>query len=137
MAANNINRILVLLLMTISSSTRAFSAPQPAVTAKSDLVVVGCGVLGTSLCKQLLSHPDFASRTVTAITKSTGRHDAIRSQVLGGGDDDNGSVKDGDERFQLMTMDDALSQYAGHSFKGVIFCAPPLGIRRLSLCREG
>ena len=126
MAANNINRILVLLLMTISSSTRAFSAPQPAVTAKSDLVVVGCGVLGTSLCKQLLSHPDFASRTVTAITKSTGRHEAILSQVLGG--NDNSSVKDGDKRFQLMTMDDALSQYAGNSFKDVIFCAPPLGI---------
>ena len=126
MAASNINRILTLLLMTISSPTRAFSAPQPAVTAKSDLVVVGCGVLGISLCKQLLSHPNFASRTVTAITKSTGRHEAILSQVLGG--NDNSSVKDGDKRFQLMTMDDALSQYAGNSFKDVIFCAPPLGI---------
>jgi len=26
-----------------------------------------------------------------------------------------------------MTMDDALSQYAGHSFKDAIFCAPPSG----------
>lgn len=120
--AAGINHVLVLLTM-ISSSTHAFSAPQPAVTANSDLAIVGCGVLGTSLCKQLLSHPDFASRSVTGITKSTGRHGAIRSQVLGG-DGDGGN--DG-ERFQLMTMDDALSRYAGHPFKDVVFCAPPSG----------
>ncbi len=27
-----------------------------------DIAVVGCGVLGTSLCKQLLSSPDFQGR---------------------------------------------------------------------------
>lgn len=108
----------ILLLMVLSSSSQAFSAPQP-ITA--DLAIVGCGVLGTSLCKQLLSSPDFASRKIVGVTKSTGRHEAIREQVLGGSDDDAG------ERFQLMTMDDMKSQYAGHSFKDVVFCAPPSG----------
>jgi hypothetical protein len=27
-----------------------------------DIAVVGCGVLGTSFCKQLLSSPDFQGR---------------------------------------------------------------------------
>eukprot|EP00571_Detonula_confervacea_P017683 CAMPEP_0172313196 /NCGR_PEP_ID=MMETSP1058-20130122/19643_1 /TAXON_ID=83371 /ORGANISM="Detonula confervacea, Strain CCMP 353" /LENGTH=319 /DNA_ID=CAMNT_0013026809 /DNA_START=40 /DNA_END=999 /DNA_ORIENTATION=+ len=110
--------LLSLLLMTLSSSSHAFSAPQP---ITSDLAIVGCGVLGTSLCKQLLSHPDFASRSITGITKSTGRHDAIREQVLGGENDDVG------QRFQVLTMEDVLSQYNGHSFKDVVFCAPPSG----------
>lgn len=115
--------LLSALLLMLPSSSRAFSAPQPTTTAKSDLAIVGCGVLGTSLCKQLLSHPDFASRTVTGITKSTGRHEAIREQVLGGEDGDD----DLKGRFSLLTMEDVLSQYAGHSFKDVVFCAPPSG----------
>ncbi|KAL7536657.1 hypothetical protein ACHAXR_007314 [Thalassiosira sp. AJA248-18] len=107
--------------MTAAPSSNAFSAPQP--TATSDLAIVGCGVLGTSLCKQLLFHPDFASRTIIGITKSTGRHAAIREQVLGSSDDDDNV----DGRFSLMTMEDVLSQYNGHSFKDVVFCAPPSG----------
>ena len=29
---------------------------------KSDFAVVGCGVLGTSLCRQLLNSPEFGAR---------------------------------------------------------------------------
>ena len=93
-------------------------------TSSSDIAIVGCGVLGTSLCKQLLSHPNFTSRTITGITKSTGRHDTIREQVLGSANaGDNDVLSD---RFQLMTMDDVLSNN-GHTFKDVVFCAPPSG----------
>lgn len=105
----------LLTALLVLSPARAFSTPQP---ITSDLAIVGCGVLGTSLCKQLLSHPDFSSRSITAITKTTGRHDAIRAEV-GDGDDT--------DRFAVLTMDDVLAQYSGNSFKDVVFCAPPSG----------
>eukprot|EP00986_Skeletonema_menzelii_P020260 scaffold30667_cov166-Skeletonema_menzelii.AAC.1 len=95
--------------------TTAFSAPS---TAKADIAVVGCGVLGTSLCKQLLSHPDFASRSITAITKSTARHDDIRKQVLQSDIDS--------DRFTVKTFDDVL-ETSSSSFQDVVFCAPPSG----------
>ena len=104
--------------MTISSPTRAFSAPQPAVTA---VRMRRPGHLPSAN----ISYPIPTSHRGLS-PPSPSRRDGttpFAPRVLGG--DDNSSVKDGDERFQLMTMDDALSQYAGHSFKGVIFCAPP------------
>ena len=104
--------------MMLASYSHAFATPT---TATADLAVVGCGVLGTSLCKQLLSHPDFATRKITGITKSTGRHASIREQVLGGNDDDY------DDRFSVVTMEDVLSQYSGNSFRDIVFCAPPSG----------
>lgn len=103
-----------LLTLMLAATTTAFSAPT---TAKADIAVVGCGVLGTSLCKQLLSHPDFASRSITAITKSTARHDDIRKQVL---------QTDGDsDRFVVKTLEDVLE--TASSFQDVVFCAPPSG----------
>ena len=105
-----------LLTLMLASMTTAFSAPTTA--AKADIAVVGCGVLGTSLCKQLLTHPDFASRSITAITKSTARHDDIRKQVL---------QSDGNsDRFTLKTLDDVL-ETSSSSFQDVVFCAPPSG----------
>ena len=100
--------------LMLAATTTAFSAPT---TAKADIAVVGCGVLGTSLCKQLLSHPDFASRSITAITKSTARHDDIRKQVP---QSDNDS-----DRFVVKTLDDVLE--TSSSFQDVVFCAPPSG----------
>ena len=112
----------LLTLMLISSMATAFSAPTTA--AKADIAVVGCGVLGTSLCKQLLSHPDFASRSITAITKSTARHDDIRNQVLQSDDDET-------DRFVVKTMDDVLAAAQETPslslFQDVVFCAPPSG----------
>ena len=43
-------------------STSAFAVSNSA-SSSCDIAVVGCGVLGTSLCRQLLSSPDFESKT--------------------------------------------------------------------------
>ncbi|KAL9190349.1 hypothetical protein ACHAXT_007560 [Thalassiosira profunda] len=111
---------LLLALAAMAPPSHAFAAPPPPAT--SDLAIVGCGVLGTSLCQQLLSDSNFDGRTITGVTKSTGRHAAIMEQVLG----DTGDA-DLQARFQLTTMDDILKQDSGHSFKDVVFCAPPSG----------
>jgi len=93
-------------------------------TKSSDnkIAIVGCGVLGTSLCKQLLSHPDFANRSIIGVTKSTNRHAAIREQVLGSSSDDN---EEQSSRFQLSTMDSVLESQ--QRYTDVVFCAPPSG----------
>ena len=121
-------RTLLILVMMLASqkigTTYAFSSS----SSSSDIAIVGCGVLGTSLCKQLLSHPDFASRTITGITKSTGRHADIIEQVLGSSDDDDDDY-DTKQRFQLLTMDDVVKIKGDRQslFKDVVFCAPPSG----------
>lgn len=82
-------------------------------TGYSDgVAVVGCGVLGTSLCKQILECPNFEGRQVIGITKSTTRHDEILQTV--------GSH---DGRFQVK----AYGDLGGQTFKDVVFCAPPSG----------
>ncbi|EJK71155.1 hypothetical protein THAOC_07431 [Thalassiosira oceanica] len=113
--------LLVLGVAMVASSAlpTATAFATPASTANSDIAVVGVGVLGTSLCKQLLDDPRFAGRRVTGITKSSARHGAVREQVLAGADED--------DRLVLLTMDEALAQYSGESFKDVVFCAPPSG----------
>jgi len=107
---------------------------------RNDVAVIGCGVLGTSLCKQLLESPDFSSRTsalrcekiswccfrecieshsfifltvaaVTGVTKTSNRHESILEQI---GES---------ERFSLKTAD----EIQGETFRDVVFCAPPSG----------
>jgi nucleoside-diphosphate-sugar epimerase len=120
-----ISSLLSALMLSSSSLVGAFSTKTPPNSKKADIAVVGCGVLGTSLCKQLLSHPDFASRCITAITKSTARHEDIRKQVLQSDDDS--------ERFVLKTMNDILAKDDHNDasssllFQDVVFCAPPSG----------
>lgn len=80
-------------------------------TNRNDVAVIGCGVLGTSLCKQLLESPDFSSRTITGVTKTSNRHESISKQV--------GENK----RFVLTTAD----EIQGQKFRDVVFCAPPSG----------
>lgn len=80
------------------------------------IAVVGCGVLGTSLCRQLLDNPKLDSRKVTGITKTTSKHVQIRSAAYG--------AAVGDDRLQLLTADDIASDA---KFKDVVFCAPPSG----------
>ena len=105
----------------------------------NDVAVIGCGVLGTSLCKQLMESPDFSSQTsayaacvvvfpqlsqrclisscsflfvtVTGVTKTSSRHESILEQV---GDN---------ERFSVKTADEIQD----HKFRNVVFCAPPSG----------
>ena len=87
----------------------------------SSCAVVGVGVLGTSLCQQLLeASPDCI---VTGITKSNNRHDEIRQQVIATSCSNNNNEKE--SRFRLVTADQ-LSKEA-QQFESVVFCAPPSG----------
>lgn len=95
--------------------------------------------MGTSLCKQLLAHPHFSSRSITGITKSTTRHEAIRREVLGAvvlAGRESSSPADAEEgegkkdRFHLVTMDQVLA--SSYCFRDVVFCAPPSGFEDYS-----
>jgi hypothetical protein len=102
---------------------------------RNDVAVIGCGVLGTSLCKKLLESPAFSARTstyrvltsslshvihillhetsctVTGVTKTSNRHESILEQI------------GGNDRFYVKTADDIQ----GQKFRDVVFCAPPSG----------
>ena len=127
-----------------SSAMSLASASSPSTCA-----VVGVGVLGTSLCKQLLEDPDLkdlkgkkvldvwfnstfelesfltlmcahvTNISVTGITKSTTRHEDIRKQVLGGND----ALS---ERFELLTAEECEGK-GNQKFNHCVFCAPPSG----------
>jgi hypothetical protein len=84
-------------------------------TSPSRCAVVGVGVLGTSLCQQILASPDFADTIVTGITRTTTNHESIREQVGAAYSD----------RLQLVTTDEAAGR--GEKFRDVCFCAPPSG----------
>ena len=80
-----------------------------AITTKS-CAVVGVGVLGTSLCRQLLESAELAGTSVTGITKSDKNHESIR-QAVGNSD-----------LFHLTTIDECSEKFCN-----VVFCAPPSG----------
>lgn len=88
------------------------SSPPPSQSSKC--AVFGVGVLGTSLCRQILksNDPDY---TVTGITKTSDRHSAIREEV--------GSELS--DRLELVTNDQTAA--SGRKYKNVVFCAPPSG----------
>jgi nucleoside-diphosphate-sugar epimerase len=82
-----------------------------------DVAVIGCGVLGTSFCRQLLDlerqgSPSLIS-SVTGVTRSISRHEAIASHMKN------------PEKLKLSTLEDVLS--SGKKFKNIVFCAPPSG----------
>jgi hypothetical protein len=81
-------------------------------TSSLSCAVVGVGVLGTYLCKQLLEDPAFFHTRVTGITKTDYRHAHIRAQVPS-------------DRLVLQTLDTALHEE--ERFQNVVFCAPPSG----------
>lgn len=93
---------LVVLLLSSFTATHAMSTVNCA--------VFGVGVLGTSLCRQILEA--FPDMQVTGITKTKNRHDEIWDQV--------GRQYDG--RFRLCT-DDEVNEKCDN----VVFCAPPSG----------
>ena len=118
-----------------ASTTIAAATAPPSESDGDDVAVVGCGVLGTSLCRMLLSHPSFSSRSVVGITRGTSRHDEIRGAVLeqlGVGTDDEEREEDGcasrGGRFRLLTMEEATRDgRSGRTYRDVVFCAPPSG----------
>ena len=93
----------------MASAVRGFSSATSSTT--SQCAVVGVGVLGTSLCRQILETTDW---TVTGITKTTNNHDAIRQAM----------PEDKADRLILTTRDAVSSET---TFPNVVFCAPPSG----------
>jgi len=113
---------LLQLILVIGYDNRSiFSTAMSVASAStsSSCAVVGVGVLGTSLCKQLLHDPDLKDLKVTGITKSTKRHDYILKEVLGG--DEKLS-----ERFELVTAEECEGK-DNKKFNHCVFCAPPSG----------
>jgi len=104
--------LLLVVLMT------AAAGPASAMATTSSCAVVGVGVLGTSLCQQILSAFPNDNVTVTGITKTSHNHDAIRQDV---------GLPYG-ERFQLMrNSDPVVGSDSNNKFTNVVFCAPPSG----------
>ena len=87
-----------------------------AVTSTNNCAIVGVGVLGTSLCQQILESNAEKLRGihVTGITKSTSRHDEIRQQMGASA-----------SRLELTTTEQATQDET--KFDHVVFCAPPSG----------
>eukprot|EP00535_Pseudo-nitzschia_heimii_P006397 CAMPEP_0197190432 /NCGR_PEP_ID=MMETSP1423-20130617/21640_1 /TAXON_ID=476441 /ORGANISM="Pseudo-nitzschia heimii, Strain UNC1101" /LENGTH=347 /DNA_ID=CAMNT_0042642813 /DNA_START=69 /DNA_END=1112 /DNA_ORIENTATION=+ len=112
--------LLLQILLVLGYDNRSVFSSAMIVNAASTqptCAVVGVGVLGESLCRQLLDDPDFEDMKVIGITKSTKRHDEIRTKVLGG--DDRLS-----DRLELRTADEYDDiQKCNHC----VFCAPPSG----------
>uniref|UniRef100_A0A7S4QJR8 NAD-dependent epimerase/dehydratase domain-containing protein n=3 Tax=Ditylum brightwellii TaxID=49249 RepID=A0A7S4QJR8_9STRA len=102
-----------------SSKSLAMSSSSTTTTEKSDLAVVGVGVLGVDLCRQLLESPEFSDTTITGITKSTSRHELIRHIAFS-----NVDISEPSSRLILTTMEDLGES---KKYKNVVFCAPPSG----------
>jgi len=84
-----------------------------------DIAVVGCGVLGTSVCRQLMQERPALFTSITGITRTTTHHENIRKEVLTA---DNLVHQ---EKFILATVDEI--RQANKKYNNVIFCAPPSG----------
>jgi nucleoside-diphosphate-sugar epimerase len=85
--------------------------------ACDEVVVVGCGVLGTSLCKQLLTSSKFSNTAVVGVTRTANNHASILASIH--------QVVQPSSHFELTTYNDLLSR--NRKFKNVVFCAPPSG----------
>jgi len=102
-------------LQSLTNALALAAAPSP-----SRFCVVGVGVLGSSLCQQILR--EFEDESVTGVTKTSNRHSIIREKVM------EGSSTSPDDRLELVTMDDLLSGLGEtRHFQNVVFCAPPSG----------
>ena len=93
------------LLLSFGKSTILTSVLSMITTpGNKSCAVVGVGVLGTSLCRQLLQD----NWQVTGITKTTSRHEQLYQQL-------------GSTNFHLTV------QAKDEKFDHVVFCAPPSG----------
>ena len=126
-------RVVALAIITTTSVGALSSTPtsNPAVVVdRGDCAVIGVGVLGTSLCRQIVEDPDF--RGVTGVTRTTQNHDTIRTAVLSSS---LLAINTDNDRFRLIAAaasSDGGSADAGapgpkNTFTNVVFCAPPSG----------
>lgn len=95
------------LLVALGLTILAARSDAMAASNHQQCAVVGVGVLGTSLCQQLLTKFD----TVHGITKTATRHAAIREAVAS-------------EGLVLQTRDECERD---QKYTNVVFCAPPSG----------
>jgi nucleoside-diphosphate-sugar epimerase len=102
-------------LIAAMATTTSPTVPLPS----KECAVIGVGVLGTSLCRQLLAN----NWKVTGITKTSRRHEEIRQQV---GADIIGQEKE-EDRFTLQTAVDDKQQDFRKKYPYCVFCAPPSG----------
>jgi len=89
-------------------------------SSQDDIAVIGCGVLGTSLCRQLLSSSSLSKRRIVGITRTTNNHASIVASIQTAL-----SVSSSTSSFEVATYHDLLA--AGRTFQNVVFCAPPSG----------
>ncbi|KAL7490015.1 hypothetical protein ACHAW6_015738 [Cyclotella cf. meneghiniana] len=118
---------LLLLLLTMSShafpppkssnalTTTRLSMSSSSSQRQSSVAIIGMGVLGTSLARQLLESKEYTR--ITGITKSASRHEDIRNALC------LHDIYDG--RLSLKTMEEVLA--SEEQFRDVVFCAPPSG----------
>lgn len=102
-------------LYRLPSKTRLSMSSETAETASS-VAIIGMGVLGTSLAKQLLETTDY---NLMGITKSKSRHEDLLKEIC--------TVSEYKERLQLMTFEEAMSANNNDQYPNVVFCAPPSG----------
>ena len=93
------------LLVSVGAVVTAMAPPS------TSCAVVGVGVLGTHLCRQLLQESS-STTTVVGITATARNHGTIRAAL------------DDSDRLQLFTGDDDDET---KKCTNVVFCAPPSG----------
>ena len=81
----------------------------------SSVAIVGMGVLGTSLAKQLLESTECS---IVGVTKTSSRHDALLKELCE-------KKEEYGDRVSLCTMEQALQDSL--TCNHVVFCAPPSG----------
>ena len=112
-------------VMAFAATSTSQSSSTTMTTGQNECAVIGVGVLGTSLCKQLLESPQFQDWKITGITKTTNRHSEIMEEVVGSSE---GKKQDNENgRFSLTTIDEAVSSPSKKKYQHCVFCAPPSG----------
>ncbi|KAL7562966.1 hypothetical protein ACA910_018605 [Epithemia clementina (nom. ined.)] len=116
--ANFVLRTGILALSSMAENSLSL-ADQP-LPLPSSCAVVGVGVLGTSLCRQILKDPSLSHVKLTGITRTNNRHASILEEILTDVDQDVVG-----HRFELMLSDNVAA--SDTKYDNVVFCAPPSG----------
>jgi len=85
------------------------------VTTQDDVLIIGCGVLGTSLCRQLLLSSSPSRRSIVGVTRTNNNHAMILASM----------PTSATSSFKVATYNDLLSE--DRKYPNVVFCAPPSG----------
>lgn len=115
--------VFVQFTLLLASAANGFSSSMSSSSSSSthQCAVVGVGVLGTSLCRQILETTETRGEDwqVIGITQTTNRHESIRQSLLS-----DTNVEARGSRLTLLTRADVP---ADTKYDNVVFCAPPSG----------